>query len=129
MDYFYVGNYHGQVGRGMSSGLIDVQLKTNFKLGEKSNLAADVHYFASPANIYENRNPSENTYGSSLGTEIDLVYTLALTKDVKFNLGYSQMFATETMEAIKGGGDKSLMQNWAWAMIAFKPQLFTSAKD
>jgi hypothetical protein len=33
------------------------------------------------------------------------------------------------MEAIKGGGDKSAMNNWAWAMIAFKPQLFTTAKE
>lgn len=130
MDYFYVGNYHGQAGRSMSSGLIDLHLKTNFKLGEKSGLAADLHYFASPAKIYENRNPNNDTYGSTLGAEIDLVYSLALAKDVKLNFGYSQMFASDTMEAIKGGGgDKSLMQNWAWAMIAFKPQLFTTAKE
>ena len=129
IDYFYVGNYHGQAGRGMTSGLIDLHVKTNFNLGEKSSLAADLHYFASPSKIYENSNPNNDTYGSSLGTEIDLTYSLALTKDVKFSMGYSQMFATQTMEAIKGGGDKSLIQNWAWAMIAFKPQLFTSAKD
>jgi hypothetical protein len=129
MDYFYVGNYHGQAGRGMTSGLIDLHLKTNFKFGEKSSLAADIHYFASPSKIYENSNPNNDTYASSLGTEIDLVYALALTKDVKFSLGYSQMFATKTLEAIKGGGDKSLIQNWAWAMISFKPQLFTTAKE
>jgi hypothetical protein len=64
-----------------------------------------------------------------LGTEIDLVYTLAIAKDIKMNIGYSQMFGTETMEAVKGGGDKSAFNNWAWAMIAFKPQFFTSAKE
>jgi hypothetical protein len=128
MDYFYVGNYHGQVG-GSTSGLIDLHVKTKFKLGQKSNLAANLHYFASPAKIYKTADTNGDTYGSGLGTEIDLVYTVALTKDVKFNLGYSQMFATETMEAVKDGGDKSAMQNWAWAMIAFKPQLFSSAKD
>ena len=129
MDYFYVGNYHGQAGGGRTSGLIDIHLKTKFKLGQKSNLGANLHYFASPVKVYQGIGPSGDTYGSTLGTEIDLVYTLVLTKDVKFNLGYSQMFATETMEAVKGGGDKSAMQNWAWAMIAFKPQLFTTAKE
>ena len=129
MDYFYVGNYHGQAGGGRTSGLIDIHLKTKFKLGQKSNLGANLHYFASPVKVYQGIGTSGDTYGSTLGTEIDLVYTLVLTKDVKFNLGYSHMFATETMEAVKGGGDKSALQNWAWAMIAFKPQLFTTAKE
>lgn len=128
MDYFYVGNPHGQVS-GASSGLIDIHIKTKFKTGQKSSLAANLHYFASPVKIYKTFNTDGETYGSSLGTEVDLVYTVVLTKDVKFNLGYSQMFATETMEAVKNGGDKSATQNWAWAMIAFKPQLFTTAKE
>ncbi len=126
MDYFYVGNPHGQGGK--ISGLLELHLKTKFKLGEKSNLLANLHYFASPVKIYKTFDTSGETYGSTLGTELDLVYTLVLTKDVKLNLGYSHMFATETMEAVKGGGDKSALQNWAWAMIAFKPQLFTTAK-
>jgi hypothetical protein len=129
MDYFYVGNYHGQAGGGRTSGLIDVHLKSKFTIGEKSNLAANLHYFASPVKIYEGFGTVGNTLGSTLGTEIDLVYTVVLTKDVSFNLGYSQMFATETMEAIKSGGDKSATNNWAWAMLTFKPQLFTTAKD
>ena len=54
-----------------------------------------------------------------LAGEFDLVYTAVLTKNVKFNLGYSHMFATDAMEAIKGGGDKSTLNNWAWAMIAW----------
>lgn len=128
MDYFYVGNSHGQV-TGTTSGLMDIHLKTKFKTGQKSSLAANVHYFASPVNIYKTANTAGDTFGATLGTEVDLVYTVALTKDVKFNLGYSQMFATETMEAVKGGGDKSATQNWAWAMIAFKPQFFTTAKE
>lgn len=127
MDYFYVGNGHGQGGK--TSGLIDLHLKTKFKLSQKSSLMANLHYFASPVKIYKTFDTTGDTFGSSLGTEIDLVYTMMLTKDVKFNLGYSQMFATETMEAVKGGGDKSAMQNWAWAMIAFKPQLFTTSKE
>ena len=128
MDYFYVGNYHGQAGGGRTSGLIDVHLKTNFKLGEKSHLGANIHYFASPVKIYEGFGTAGDTFGASLGAELDLVYTLNLAQNVKFNLGYSQMFGTNAMEAIKGG-DRSAFNNWAWAMIAFKPKLFTTAKD
>lgn len=129
MDYFYVGNYHGQAGGGRTSGLIDIHLKTKFKLGQKSNLAANLHYFLSPVTVYRVGGATSGTHNSALGTEVDLVYTWVLSKDVKFNLGYSQMFATETMEAVKGGGDRTALNNWAWAMIAFKPQFFTTAKD
>ncbi len=129
MDYFYVGNYHGQAGGGRTSGLIDVHLKTQFKLNEKSNLAANLHYFASPVKIYEGQGTSGATLNSTLGTEVDLVYTLAVAKDIKLNVGYSQMFGTETMEAVKGGGDHTAFNNWAWAMIAFKPQLFTTRQE
>ena len=129
MDYFYVGNTHGQAGNGTTSGLIDLMLRTSFKIGQKSSLAADLHYFMSPVDIYHNRNINNDTYSSGLGTEIDLVYSLSLTKDVKFNLGYSQMFATETMEAVKALNNASSFNNWAWAMISFKPQLFTTSKE
>jgi hypothetical protein len=57
------------------------------------------------------------------------VYSAALSKDVKFNLGYSQMFATESLEVIKNVNNASSFNNWVWAMIAFKPQLFTTAKE
>jgi hypothetical protein len=129
MDYFYVGNGHGQAGGGTTSGLIDLHLKTNFTIGEKSSVAANLHYFMSPVSIYQDRDIDNDTYSSSLGTEIDLVYTSLLSKDVKFNLGYSQMFATETLEEIKNVGNASSFNNWVWAMIAFKPQLFTTAKE
>lgn len=128
MDYFYVGNGHGQV-NGRTSGLLDVHFKTKFKLGEKSNLAANLHWFSSPVTIYENSDMNGTSMSSSLGTELDLVFTKVLSKDAKFNIGYSQMFGTETMEAIKGGGDRTAFNNWIWAMIAFKPQLFTTKKD
>jgi hypothetical protein len=128
MDYFYVGNGHGQAGGGTTSGLIDMHLKTSFKLGTKSTLAANVHYFTSPVPIYEDAGGA-NSLTTALGTEIDLVYTAKLTKDVTFNLGYSQMFATETLEEIKNVGDASSFNNWVWSMIAFKPQLFTSEKE
>ncbi|SFW43056.1 hypothetical protein SAMN05660313_01638 [Cellulophaga fucicola] len=59
-----------------------------------------------------------------LGTEIDLTLGYKASKSITFNAGYSQMFATDTMEVIKSG-DASKVNNWAWAMITFKPHFFS----
>lgn len=72
-----------------------------------------------------NRPGPMNAY---MGTEIDFVIGLKLAKDVYFNAGYSQMFATSTMEALKGGS-KDATSNWAWTMITIKPTLFTTKKE
>jgi len=121
MDYFYVGNGHS------NKGLIDINVKTNFKLGEKSNLLARVHYFMSPVNIQDPNDATLNL-SNSLGTEIDLVYGVKLHKAVNLKIGYSQMFATESMVEVKGTGDNTAFNNWAWLMLTFKPTLFESKK-
>ncbi len=117
MDYFYVGNGHS------GKGLVDLNIKTNFKLTDKSNLVANVHYFMSAASI-EDPNNAGQTISNSLGTEIDLIYVAKLHKSVNLKIGYSQMFSTESMVAIKGTGDNTLTNNWAWLMLTFKPTLF-----
>lgn len=119
MDYFYVGNPHA------NAGLTDLYLKTKIKLGAKSFLNAHVHEFFSAADIV-----SEQTekISSRLGTEIDMVYVLNISEDVSFNLGYSQLLASSSMEEIKGGTRKEL-QNWAWAMLTIKPKIFENNSE
>ncbi|MFD3000464.1 alginate export family protein [Pontibacter toksunensis] len=120
MDYFYVGNNHGQSGR--TAGLVDYYLKTNFKLGEKSSLLAHLHHFESPAMVYA---PVEGagTSSSRLGEEIDLMYNLNVTPDFNLKVGYSQLYAAGSMEALKGKAGNTFNQ-WAWVMLTFKPVLF-----
>ncbi|WP_237144088.1 alginate export family protein [Pontibacter pamirensis] len=120
MDYFYVGNNHGQAGR--TAGLADIYLKTNFKLGERSSLLAHLHHFESPATVYA---PVEGagTLSSRLGEEIDLMYNLNVRSDFNLKIGYSQLYATESMEALKGKPGETFNQ-WAWVMLTFKPVLF-----
>jgi hypothetical protein len=120
MDYFYVGNNHGQAGR--TAGLTDLFLKTNFKLGEKSSLLAHLHHFKSPTKVYA---PVEGagTLSSRLGEEIDLVYNLNVSPVFNLKVGYSQLYATASMEALKGREGSKLNQ-WGWVMLTFKPTLF-----
>ncbi|WP_109615843.1 alginate export family protein [Sediminitomix flava] len=117
MDYFYVGNAHGNVG------LQDIYVKTKFKLGEKAGaLIVHGHQFLGASEFTDTEGAVAD---ASLGTEFDLVYARKLSKDVTLNVGYSQLFATESMEILKGG-DSSQTQNWAWVMLTFKPQIFAS---
>ena len=122
MDYFYVGNNHGQEGR--TAGLLDVYVQSKFKLGKRSALIAHLHHFQSPTTVYAAEGTTEEL-SSGLGEEIDLVYNLNLAEDVNFKLGYSQLFSTDALEMLKGGGERQGMNQWAWAMLSFSPTFFT----
>lgn len=123
MDYFYVGNGHS------NTGLVDLYLKTDIKF-KASKLMAHVHGFMSQSeNFNRQKFVLDGTKESAkyLGTELDLVYVKALTKNIKFNLGTSFMFATDGMYSIKGTSinpakdafNNMGVNNWSWAMIDF----------
>ena len=120
MDYFYVGNPH------QNKGLIDGFVKAKFKTGNKSSLLAHVHEFLAQSKIM---NGDNTKMSSTLGTEVDLVYVLNIAPGVVLNAGYSHMFHTKSLETIKGVSDPKSSASWAWAMISFKPTLFTTKSE
>lgn len=111
MDYFYVGNHANNVG------LTDIYAKINFKTSNKSNLQIAGHYFSSSATMLDGGLKAD----SYLGTEIDIVFSQKLMKYATLKLGYSQMFASDSMEILKGVSNPSGLQNWGWAMLVVKP--------
>ena len=116
MDYFYVGPANGSVG------VQDFYIKTKFKLG-KGALLAHGHQFLTGS---EQLATDVTTLSKNMGTEIDLVYVQKIGTDITLNLGFSQLFASETMTTLRPGNASS--NNWAWAMITFNPTLFRSEK-
>lgn len=111
MDYFYVGNHMNSVG------LVDISVPLIYKK-DKFSATLVPHFFSSQGKVYDPiAGEDADNY---LGTEIDFVLGYKLPKNVLFNIGYSHMFATETMELLKGGS-KDETNNWAWVMITFKP--------
>lgn len=114
MDYFYVGNGFGQGGR--TTGLVDIYLNTKFKTGKKSLILLNIHQFNTPVDVFA----GTTKLSSSLGQEIDAVYNLNVYPGVNFKVGYSHLFSTKTMNAIKGLTNKGPNQ-WAWTMITFSP--------
>lgn len=123
MDYFYVGNHLNTVG------LQDIYFKLKYK-HKKFNIGSDYHAFLSGAKIKDsdilNTDPTKNMSGF-LGSEIDLYAGFPITKGVNFNINYSMMFGTESMEAIKGGNRKQF-NNYAYCQVVIKPVLFDSEK-
>ncbi|WP_431135177.1 alginate export family protein [Psychroserpens mesophilus] len=113
MDYFYVGNHANNVG------LTDVYGSISYK---KNKFSAKImpHFFSSAGSVFNGLDKMDN----NLGTELDLTIGYKLANDIHLNAGYSNMFATNTMEVLKGG-DKDENNSWAWIMITFKPKLFT----
>lgn len=111
MDYFYVGNHANTVG------LNDFYAKMVFTTGEKSTVLVKGHYFTANAALTGDAD-------AYLGTEMDLVYTQALMKNVNLNVGYSHMFASESMSLIKGGRPHDNTNNWGWIQLIINPNIF-----
>ena len=112
MDYFYVGNHTNSVG------LTDVYATLNY---DKNKFSAKLtpHYFASAATIYK-AGEKQNSY---LGTELDFTLAYKMYDYVTIDAGFSQMFATTSMEILKGG-NKNAGNNWAFISIKINPNLF-----
>ena len=117
MDYFFVGPANGNVG------VNDFYAKSKFSLGEGA-LLAHVHHFLTGS---EQLDAEGQALDKSMGTELDLVYTRAIAGGVRLHLGYSHLRATETMLALRPGN--RVGNNWAWAMVTFKPVLFKQEPD
>ena len=113
MDYFYVGNHINNVG------LVDFYVPVSYQKN-KAGFKLIPHFFSAEGKVLQSDGSSADSY---LGTEIDFEFRYELVKNVMLFAGYSQMFASKTMEIIKGGS-KDETNNWGWIMITFKPTFF-----
>lgn len=116
MDYFYVGNHINSVG------LIDIYAQLQYKAADKWTFNLNPHFFNAPARVY-GAGDGGDTMDSYLGTELDFKFSYAVAKYVNIQVGYSQIFATETMQELKGGNADNT-NNWAWVMVTVNPELF-----
>lgn len=116
MDYFYVGNHANSIG------LIDANATISYK---KDTFLVKLmpHLFSSQASVFNGLDEMDK----KLGTEIDIVLGYKISKEIAVNAGHSMMFATETMEFLKGG-DKDATNSWSWIMVTFKPKVFSTKK-
>jgi hypothetical protein len=120
MDYFYAGNHANSVG--LNNFFLQLGI-----LFPKVSFGLHSHYFASDGRIARPGQPTQ-AMDKYLGLEFDLFCDFKISKEVAVKAGYSQMFASESMEVLKGGS-KNETNNWAFLMVTFKPTLFESKKE
>ncbi len=116
MDYFYVGNHKNSVG------LKDMYAKFAYEKN-KWQLSLTPHLFYAAAKVLDPVTmDAQNDY---LGTELDFMASYKLHPNITIVGGYSQMFASTTLETLKGG-NKNYDNNWAWLMVSINPELFST---
>jgi len=115
MDYFYVGNHINNVG------LLNPYGGATYR---KDQFTAQfvLHAFMSGGLLNDPENTGQ-TMDRYLATEADMIFGYVVTPQIAVRAGYSQMFASESMEVFKGGSRKE-MNNWAWLMLVMKPKFF-----
>ncbi len=118
MDFFYVGNHINSVG--LNDGYVGVRSQIG-----NWNFNWTTHAFYTDGQVLDE---TSNVQDSYLGVELDIVVTHKPSPDIQVQAGYSQMFASETMEILKGGNRKALT-NWSFLMLTVKPTFFKSEKD
>lgn len=118
MDYFYVGNPH------KNAGLTDIFGTAKFPLLKNTSLSTSVHQFLTSVDVL---NSTGEKMSRNLGTEVDLLLNVGLAENVALECGYSQMFATKTLEVVKGfeTAKTANINNWAYVMITFTPVFFS----
>ena len=116
MDYFYVGNHANSVG------LTDVYLKAMYQANNYF-ISLNTHFFQSAASV---RNKAITNslvrMNSYLGTELDLTFNYKVANGASIQGGYSQLFGTKSMEALRGG-NSSKTTNWAYVMVIIRPKM------
>ena len=128
MDYFYVGGRHVN-----SVGLMDVYLKAKYDVNSKLFVSLNGHSFSAAADVRDRSvgAAADAKMNAQLGTEIDLTFGYLLSNAVSIQGGYSQMFATNTLETLRGAGNFATSNNWAYVSLLIRPNMknrFTGLK-
>ena len=111
MDYFYATDFAA----GYNPGLSDTHVEVDFKVSNAVSMGLNYHYFATAVKL--------DNLKRTLGSEIDYQLNWKIMKDVSMTVGYSVMFGTSTMDAVKGGNHKS-WQDWGWVSLNINPRIF-----
>ena len=115
MDYFYVGNHINSVG------LVNPYLKGVYQHG-RFTFTTHIHYFLAAADVADPDDPL-SAMPRELGTECDLMVQYSISPQASIMLGYSRMFGTSTLAAIRGG-DPDATSHWAWCQLIVRPTFF-----
>lgn len=128
LENIYLTNELIRVGDPHSNaGLSDFYLSSKVNILKNTTFQGTVHQLSAAVDI---KNSAGSIVSRNLGTELDFQLKVALAEKVNFELGYSQMFETNTMKIIKKLEKANVTgtQNWAYVMISFTPVFYKGEK-
>ena len=122
--YGYMNYYSYMKASTANGGLIDIYPNISVTVGGKHTIAGFYHKFYLANPVLVGGAVIDNT---DLGSEVDLMYTYKMLHDVSLQAGFSYYFTTETLKEVKKVSATAVNSPyWAWVMITFTPELFSS---
>lgn len=121
MDLFFVANrFENNVG------LQDYYLKGRYQYNPNFFVQLDAHLFYAQADVKAMRAEAPSslqTLDPYLGTEVDFTLGYIHNRAVSVQAGYSQIFASNTLEILQGRSEYKNTQNWAYLMLIYRPTM------
>lgn len=104
-------------------GLVDMFLKTKFRLINKVDLFSDYHFFALQNNVPDpnHQNSTDLALEKYLGSEIDLKMNYSINDIINLELGYSLLLPTESLKIIQKTKSPEKIPQWVYIMFTIKP--------
>jgi hypothetical protein len=122
MDYF-----NALAARTRNAGLNNFFAGITFKISPKTSLLLDYHYFRLNQVLHDFRSPDPNAVlNKTLGSEVDLGFTISFSHTVNLRGGYGVMMPAKTLTILQIDGAKHQFSSWGWLMLTVKPVFFTS---
>ncbi len=113
MDFFYVSTYLN----GFTPGLQNAYIGAKYSPFNKFMINGSYHYLATATKLID--------MGMTLGHEVELQASYALTNDVRLALGASWMSGSDTMERLKRSSNNNSLR-WGWITLSINPRLIST---
>jgi len=105
-----------------NSGLSDFYVSLNINKQKPHQIQMIYHFFqtAQKAYLYDELN-SLTILDKNLGSEIDLIYSFKMQKDIQFEVGFCSMFPSKQFEELQKVNSTDNFVYWLYTMITFSP--------
>ena len=117
----------------LSSGLNDLYFRATVNLNDKMSIEGTYRWFSIPYGYLPIKDTktklSYTPVKKSLGSEVDLMYVYKPLQNIELNAGYCFFVPSKTMELMNRiAVGKSKFANYAYIMVTYKPNFFSSEK-
>jgi len=133
--YGYMDLFNSYVKDNLTPGLNDLYARATVIFNNKMSLEATFRWFSLPYTYLQVINPKKGQLPyqeietKSLGSEVDLMYVYKPVPNLELNAAYCFFLPTSAMETLnKVAVGKSKFAQYAYIMVTYKPNFFTSEK-